>query len=76
VSLGERCFSFYRGPWSAHGCVGDQLCGKEGERVSFQFLSEVIECGFEVSFLGWWKSGRRFMIWNFMVLVRGEGGGS
>jgi hypothetical protein len=55
VSLGERCFPFYHGPWSAHGHAGDQLWGKEGERVHLQFLSEVIECGLDVSWLGWWK---------------------
>jgi hypothetical protein len=55
VSLGERCLSFYRGPWSAHGRVGDWLCGKEGERVQWWFLSEVIECGFDMPWLGWWK---------------------
>jgi hypothetical protein len=39
----------------AYGRVGDQLCGKEGERVQLQFLSEVIECDFDASWLGWWK---------------------
>jgi hypothetical protein len=55
VSLGERCFCFYHGPWSAHRRAGDQLCGKKGERVQWWFLSEVIECGFDALWLGWWK---------------------
>jgi hypothetical protein len=55
VSLGERCFSFYRDPWLAHGCIGDQLCGKEGESMQWWFLSEVIECDFDTPWLGWWK---------------------
>jgi hypothetical protein len=33
VSLGQKCFPFYRGPWVTHGRAGDQLCGKEGKRV-------------------------------------------
>jgi hypothetical protein len=45
----------------AHGQPTDalliNLCGKEDERVQrWWFLSEVIECGFDVSWLGWWKT--------------------
>jgi hypothetical protein len=48
VSLGEGCFPFSM----AHERVGDQLCGKEGERVQLRFLLEVIECSCYVSWLG------------------------
>jgi hypothetical protein len=47
--LVKGVFPFYRGPWSAHGRAGDQLCGKEGESVQWWFLSEVIKCGFDGS---------------------------
>jgi hypothetical protein len=48
----SRVFSFFHGPWSAHERAGDQLCGKEGERVQLRFLLEVIECSCYVSWLG------------------------